>query len=294
MSPPSDRSTPLLRAFVAVVVALPLVHAGAVVALLGTPQGTLLAHELAGWAGSLLGVAGTLLAVRAFSPGDYLHRAWRALAAGAALLLVGTALRTWWAVAAPGEPFLASPLLPWRMGVIVAANAVSLYALALLASAYARAGLSPPRSWRASVLWALGGAAALAVALPQLRLDLARLQEGGAASVSAVTSLASTLGDFGTIVLIVPLLRVAYMLRGGRLASVWWVMGLSGCVWLVYDVRSVLAGLTASPEVALELLRVTRSPGLALVGLAGALQAAALTAAVPAPRGTGPALGEPA
>ena len=66
---------------------------------------------------------------------------------------------------------------------------------------------------------------------------------------------------------------------GGRLARVWWVMGLSGAAWLLYDSRAWLALLVPGQEAAaLELLRVTRTVGLAAVGVAGWMQRDALTA----------------
>ena len=75
-------------------VGLAVAHLLGVALFLGEARALQLTHELAYWAGSLLGVAGTVYAARAFVPGDHLRRVWGLLAAGAALLLVGTALRT--------------------------------------------------------------------------------------------------------------------------------------------------------------------------------------------------------
>ena len=276
----SRRNGPLLSLAV-----LASLHVAGVALLLHEPRPLALVHECAFWAASLIGVAGTLRATRAFLPGDHLRRVWGLLAAGACLLFVGTAMRSYWIAVAGATPFAASPLLPYRMAVVVLANVVSTYALLLLAFTYQRAGLSPPLTARALALWAVGLAAALLVAVPQLRLDLAQLQRGVAQALSATTSIVSTLGDTLTILLIVPLLRVAHLMRGGRLARVWWMMGLSGAVWLVYDARAWLALLVPGQEAeALELLRVTRTLGLATVGVAGWLQHAALAATPAAPQ----------
>ena len=61
-------------------------------------------------------------------------------------------------------------------------------------------------------------------------------------------------------------------------------MGLSGAAWLLYDARALLALLVPGQEAAaLELLRVTRTLGLAAVGVAGWLQhdALAVTTTLP-------------
>lgn len=270
-------------AAISLVGALAVAHLAGVLFSLGDPPSLRLWHDVAGWAGSIIGVVGTVAAASAFSRGDHLRRVWTLFAAGAALLLVGTALRSAWTHLAPDRSFLESPLLPVRMVVVTAANVVSVWALVLLVGTCRRAGLQPEPSWKANALWLLTGVAALSIAVPQLIADVRRFDDGAALAMSSVTSIASTLGDFTTILLIAPILRVAYLLRGGRLAWVWWMMALSGAIWLVYDGRSWLADLVPGDAANnLQLLMVTRSSGLALVGLAGWLQRSALmTAARP-------------
>jgi hypothetical protein len=76
---------------------------------------------------------------------------------------------------------------------------------------------------------------------------------------------------------VVPLLRVAYLMRGGRLARVWWLMVLSGAAWLVFDTRAwLVVYFPGSADEWLSLLRVMRTLGLAAMGLAGLQQRAAL------------------
>ena len=49
-----------------------------------------------------------------------------------------------------------------------------------------------------------------------------------------------------TMALLVPILRVAYLLRGGRLAWVWWALGISGAAWLLYDAREWVSAAMAN------------------------------------------------
>lgn len=277
------------RSYIAIasVVALALAHLAGIALSLDNPDQLRWVHDATGWAGSIIGVWGTVVAARAFSKGDWLRRVWWLFAAGAALLLLGTALRSHWTHAAPNESFLTSPLLPVRMVVVVAANVATVWALVSLALTYRKSGLTPRNTWVSWLLWAVAAAAALGVAVPQYIIDLKRLGDTLPDTWSGLTSIASTAGDMMTVLLIAPILRVAYMLRGGRLAWIWWAMALSGGIWLMYDSREWLAVLMPGDRGDnLELLRVLRSPGLALVGLAGFLQRDALepeAAAAPEP-----------
>ncbi|MFZ5441222.1 MAG: hypothetical protein ACOZQL_14530 [Myxococcota bacterium] len=258
---------------IAAVVALAVAHLVGVVTSFDDAARLRWVHDLTGWAGSLIGVIGTAVAARAFTQGDWLRRVWTLFTVGSTMLLLGTALRSYWTHAAPNEPFLTSPLLPVRMVVVVLANVTSVWALVSLALTYHKSGLTPPQTWVSWTRWGVTAAAALAVAVPQYALDFKRLGDSVPDTWSAITNIASTVGDMMTVLLIAPILRVAYMLRGGKLAWVWWAMAVSGAVWLVYDSKEWLAVLLPGDDAHnLELLRVLRSPGLALVGLAGFLQ----------------------
>jgi hypothetical protein len=73
--------------------------------------------------------------------------------------------------------------------------------------------------------------------------------------------------------------RIAYLMRGGRLAGAWWAVGLSEALWLAYDCRSWIARpLPFDPAHVFALVSVVRSPALALVGLGGILHREAVTA----------------
>ncbi|MFY1825732.1 hypothetical protein ACN47A_07455 [Myxococcus fulvus] len=270
----SSRSSSMAPWFGAVVV-LQAAHLFAVAS--SEPAKLGLVHDVAGWLSGLLAVGGTLAAASAFVSGDYLRKVWGGLTAGAVLSLVSAALRSYWLHTVPDVPFTASPLLPYRMVVVVLANIATTYALVLLAMTYQQSGLQPPSSPRSRALWAVTALAALAVGVPSLVTEVRNLMAGQSPAPSAVISLASTLADMTTIFLVAPILRVAYMLRGGKLAWVWWAMGLSGATWLLYDARVWLAALLPGDEALVaELLRTLRTSGLVLLGLAGWFQRSAL------------------
>ncbi|NVI96881.1 hypothetical protein HV824_01915 [Myxococcus sp. AM009] len=259
------------------VLVLQLAHAFAAASALDAPRALPLVHDVAGWGSGVLAVFGTLAAARSFAQGDYLRKVWGGLAAGALLSLVSTALRSYWLHAVPDVPFTQSPLLPVRMLVVVLANVSTTYALILLAMTYRQSGLQPPPSLRSNALWVGTAVAALAVGVPVLATEVRHLGTDAISTMSAVISLASTLADMTTILLVAPILSVAYMLRGGRLAWVWWAMGISGAMWLFYDARGWLAPLLPGDAAQnAELLRTLRTSGLVLLGLAGWLQRTAL------------------
>jgi len=276
MSPASStaRSSSVAPWFGAVI-ALQLAHLIAVAT--AAPERLGLVHDIAGWVSGLLAVAGTFAAASAFVSGDYLRKVWGGLAAGAALSLVSAALRSYWLHTVPDVPFTASPLLPYRMVAVVLANNATVYALVLLAMTYRQSGLQPPSSPRTKALWAVTTLAALAVGTPSLLTEVRNFVSGAIPLPSAVIGTVSTLADMMTIFLVAPILSVAYMLRGGKLAWVWWAVGLSGATWLLYDARVWLAPLLPGDGAyAAELLRTLRTSGLVLLGLAGWLQRSAL------------------
>ncbi|MCY1015742.1 hypothetical protein [Pyxidicoccus sp. MSG2] len=278
MSAPSmGRATGSVAPWFVGAAVLQLVHLAAAASSLGAPHQLQLVHDVAGWSSGLLAVCGTLMAAGSFASGDYLRKVWGGIAAGATLSLVSTALRSYWLHAVPDVPFTESPLLPYRMVVVVLANLCNAYGLILLAMTYRQSGLQPPSSARSNALWGVTVLAALAVGVPSLLTGVKDMGGSPSATMSAVISLVSTLSDMTTIGLIAPILGVAYMLRGGRLAWVWWAMGVSGAMWLFYDARTWLAPLLpGEPAHGVELLRTLRTSGLVLLGLAGWLQRSAL------------------
>ncbi|MCY1044276.1 hypothetical protein OV208_23360 [Corallococcus sp. bb12-1] len=276
-SPSPGRASGSVVPWLGAVAVLQCVHLAAVATSLQDAHRLSLVGDVAGWTVGLLAVLGTLAAALSFAPGDYLRRVWGLLTVGAGLSLLSTALRSYWMHAVPDVPFVASPLLPVRMVVVVLANVSTTFALVMLARTYQRSGLQPPSSPRATLLWAVAAVSALVVGGPALVTAMGHLGKDFASTCTAVIGLASTLADMTTILLVAPILRVAYMLRGGRLAWVWWAMGVSGAVWLFYDAREWLGMvLPGNPTETVELLRTLRTSGLAMLGLAGWLQRSAL------------------
>ncbi len=259
------------RTAAAVGAGLVLLHVGAVLFSLQSPARLPLIHQLAGLAASLVGIAGTVLAARAFSPGDYLRRVWTMFAVSAVLLFVASLLRAGWMLAVPDVPFEYSVLAPVRTLAVVVLNLLNAGALVLLALTYRRSGLQPPTSWKSHGLWALCTVVALAIVLPRLGTNVKLLVDGGTSAPQTLASIVSALGDLVTIVLVAPILRVAYMMRGGRLAWTWWAMAAAGAMWIVYDAQP-----WDRMEGALALLAVARTAAIALKGLSGVLQCVAL------------------
>lgn len=235
--------------------------------------GLTLVHLGWGLAASLLNIAGTVVAARAFSPGDYLRRVWGLFAMGATLLFVASLLRAGWQLANPDVPFAASPFATVRLVLLVLVNVLVVVAPAMLVLTYRRSGLSPPSSLRFLVGYAAFLVLMALVTAPAFRAAWATMQarEGGA--LDATVNVVSLLGDLGKLALLPFILRVAYLLRGGRLSWPWWAMTASGVAWLLYDVRGLLPDDAAHASA---LLAVTRTAAIALVGVAGALQRAAL------------------
>jgi len=252
--------------------------------LLGTalvaddPGRVRLVFDVGGWIAALFGAFGTVAAARTFARGDYLRRVWVLLATGAVLLVAGHAIRSAWLHAGTGADFYDSSLVYPRLAVVAAANAATTWGLVLLAYSYTHSGLSIPRTAAFNATWLAASAVAMALLVGQLREDLTRFGTALQAA-SSLTSIASTLGDSAQIVLIPPILRVAYLMRGGRLAGAWWAIGLSGALWLIYDCKTWIAmPLPFDDAHVLSVVAAVRIPALALTGLAGLLHREAITA----------------
>jgi hypothetical protein len=263
------RSSGATGVVVGLVALLVVAHLVAVVAWLGEPGRLPLVHQLAGLAASVLGISGTLAAARTFAPEDHLRRVWALYAVGASLLFVASALRVGWMVAVPDVDFFQSPLATPRTVLIVLLNVFNSVAPVLLVLTYRRSGLVPPRTVAVMALYAVGALLALLVVRPVLVRTVGHFQAHGY-SAEVTANVASIIGDLFTLGLIAPILRVAYMLRGGRLSWPWWAMAASGVAWIVFDVRPTEHADAAA------LFYVARTAAIALVGASGLLQRAAL------------------
>ncbi len=235
---------------------------------LGQRDQLALVHDVAGWAATVLAVTGCVRAYTIFAPGEFLRRVWGLLSMGALLLMVGMAMRSYWTHFGGGLPIMQSPLIAPRALVIIAANTLMVAALALVAHTYRRTGIRPPRTPKFLLVWLLVTAAALLLGVPEVVRSLQRFTHLG--WPTAMTHIASTIGDVCTLILVVPILRLAYLLRGGSLARPWFALAVSGLMWLTYDAHRAIAELLPwHPATTSAYLQTSRSLGLLCIGLAG-------------------------
>ncbi len=190
---------------------------------------------------------------------DATRVAWKGLAAIACALAAlslrrGDYMRSFWiplgvayALLAVAEPAVAGAALgdgPVRTALravcLVAANALSVLASVVLARAYRAAGLGLPGTWLEAVGYAAAGALSVAIVGPPLLRDaIDAVTVGGAESwASAFGGLA----DAATFVLLVPVLRFALRIAGGRLAWPWWAFALASLSWLAFDATELVGG----------------------------------------------------
>jgi hypothetical protein len=258
--------------------ALAAAHLVGVALSLGDPAQIQRVHDAGGWMASIFGAFGAVVAARTFSPGEYLRRVWGLLAAGSVLLVLGHAVRSAWIHTSPEIDFQDSVLIYPRLALVAGANICTIGGLYLLAYSYTHSGLDVPRTAAFNALWAAVSALAVVLMVVQLQKEAASFDSPRHVA-GGVTGMISTLADTGGLILIAPVLRIAYLMRGGRLAGVWWAVGLSEALWLIYDCRTWLVRpLPFDSAHAFALLSVVRNPALALVGLGGLLHREAVTA----------------
>jgi hypothetical protein len=177
------------------------------------------------------------LAATSLRRGDYMRSFWVPLGVAYALL-------------AAAEPAVAGVALgegPVRTALravcLVAANALSVLASVVLARACRAAGLGLASSWLEAVAYAAVGALSVAIVGPPLLRDAIDAVSGGGAESWA--SAFAGLADAATFVLLVPVLRFALRIAGGRLAWPWWAFALSSLAWLAFDATELAAGRAA-------------------------------------------------
>ncbi len=175
--------------------------------------------------------AGSLLAARAFSPGDYLRRAWWLLTVCYGLLLVDT---LGFGVALPGHARDIGHAASLVSGVLTGlANVSMVSALIVVARAWRVAGLSFTVPTGVFVV-AEGVVAVLAVVLmgPTVVHQTQLIAQG---HVDAWHELASAMGDVVSMLVVTPLFLTALSLRGGALAWPWGLFTVSTVLWLAVD-----------------------------------------------------------
>jgi hypothetical protein len=215
-------------------------------------------------AGKLAAAGGALWAAGALRGGDYMRRFWIPLGAAYALLTLAEVPIS--AALAGGEPARAAAI---RATLIILGNVLSVAASAVAAYAYRVAGIGLGPSRTATLAWIGFGAVSAAIVGPGFAGDAADALRGGGpvAWASAVGGLC----DVATFVLLVPVLRFALRLAGGRLALPWWTFALSSLCWLLFDATAPIAALAGGLETtaASETLRMA---ACLLTGLAGWFQ----------------------
>lgn len=223
--------------------ALALVVAGHV--LLVTVLPSPMAEGWSAMAGLLFKAAATVEALRAafaLGRGDYMRPYWLAMGAAFAMLALADAPAI---MGAAGE---AARDHPARFVLLVAGNALSLYGAARLALAVRRAGLEFEPAWRRYLTGAMFVVVATAVTGEALRRELPLALTGHPEMWADVFSY---LCDGLVFVLMVPVLRFAMHLGGGRLAGIWWALFGANASWLLFDLTGTLASYSAATGPAL-------------------------------------------
>ena len=155
-----------------------------------------------------------------------MRRAWSATAAGYGVALLTTA--AW----GPGA-IRYDASLPSALAIDVAMNACIAAGAVLFAAAWGRAGLDLAGGRWAGAATAAGAVAlALAPNAPGLRDALAQIRAG---ELRGWDTLASVGGDTVAFAAGVPLLRMAFALRGSPLAPTWLLLGSADLSRVVYD-----------------------------------------------------------
>lgn len=184
----------------------------------------------------LLAAAGCALAAASLHRGDYMRSFWVPLGAAYALLVAAEPAVAGIALGGPVPAALRAVLL-------VAANALSVLASVVLARAYRAAGLGLPSTWLEAMGYAAAGALSVAIVGPPLLRDAIAAVTGGGAESWA--SAFGGLADAAIFVLLVPVLRFALHIAGGRLAWPWWAFALSSLSWLAFDATELAGGRAA-------------------------------------------------
>lgn len=176
-----------------------------------------------------LALAGAWAAALKFEPDAYPRRAWFLIGSCMALLLLRDLTLLPSFAGALDERRLA--LL--RGGLVALGNLAQVVGVWLLARSWKVADLSLPGSGRQRAL--VTAAAVLLAAVfagPSVVTNAGRLQAG---DPTAVTAVASALGDVLSLCLIAPLLLTALALRGGLIGWTWSLLTTSYVCWLLYD-----------------------------------------------------------
>lgn len=225
------------------------------------------AGALPGWilsshiTAKLLAAGGGLAAFAVLKPGDYMRRFWLSLGLAYFLLVVA-------------EDPVASAIAAGNVrgglwlgaAALVAANFLSVFASAVLAYTFRKAGLEPTLAWRPLVAYLVAAVAAAGLVWTNVSSDVRDALAGG--GVASWSSAVSYVCDALTFVLLVPVVRYTVRLGRSKLAAPWWAFAASGLCWLLFSTVEKLPFLGDSrllPE-------ALRTAATLLAGLAGLYQ----------------------
>ncbi len=246
-----------------------MIRIGLVLALTGAHViacAVLPAGALPGWvvgshvAAKLLAAGGGLIAFAVLQPRDYMRRFWASL--GLAYFLLVVAEDPVAGAIAAGN---ARAGLLLGAAALVVANLLSVFASAVLALTYRRAGLEPRLSWRPAAAYLAAALAAAGLVWANVSRDVQDGLSGG--GVASWSSAVSYVCDALTFVLLVPVLRYTFRLGRSKLAAPWWAFAASGGCWLLFSTVEKLPFLESPllPE-------ALRTAATLLAGLAGLYQ----------------------
>jgi hypothetical protein len=188
-------------------------------------------------AAKLLTFVGSLLAARAFSPGDYLRRAWSLIAACYALLLVRDGIY----LGLVEGSYVFGVRYEYVQAVIaMSANSVGLVGSLMLARAWHVAGIELPGRPAARVAaMALLVVVSAGIAGPATLVEARNVVQG---NLQSLVGLSSDVGDLLSMCFVAPVFFTALAMRGGRLRWPWAFMTASLLFWLFYDACPLLIG----------------------------------------------------
>jgi len=207
---------------------------------------------------AILAIAAMIAAASCFRANDFMRWAWSLSAVPyltASLSIVSMA------VLAPGGPSALTLALSIA-GNLLAVLGAALFVLAYLRAGFGFGGLRAP----AVVIYAGGFTLALLLGWPIVSASVRGLL-AAAEPLQPVLDLLSTASDVGCFLLALPLLRIAFALRGGHLSFTWALLAGTNLSWLIADLAYESASGNAAALVAYRVIFVAANAAGAAAAL---------------------------